>query len=432
MRDRFLCSPVLREIPDGRAAPGLRAPAGFDPGQLIAADCPVCQYTRAAPLFDGGRQPLATLGWPRSRAAARRMPRHELAFVRCPRCTHVWNRSFTYDAIPYRRNPNRMFNKGAIWQGHLRATRDLALSTLPPDPVVVDIGCGDGHFVRGLAEARGGRGRFLGFDPNGGARDGGGASFEARYFEPERDMPALGPDLLVMRHVLEHLTDPAAFVDRLAWGAAALGKPVLLFAEMPCIDRVFATSRLVDFFYEHPSQFTTRSFRTLLARGGEIRHFAHGYDGEVVFGIVELDVPAAFGGIAAEAGRFRARAEAATRRIAAQLDALAVAGARVAIWAAPARPPPSSIFSAPTPRGSRWWSTPIPRRSGPSCPRPASASSIATRSRGPRSTSSAIPPQWRAKDIVDEMRREGIVAGQVLIEHDGRLIDFFADPHPYR
>lgn len=43
-----------------------------------------------------------------------------------------------------------------------------------------------------------------------------------------------------------------------------------------------------------------------------------------------------------------------------------------------------------------------------------------------------IPTQWRAKDIAAEMAREGIVAGKVLIEHGGRLIDFARDPHPYR
>ena len=43
-----------------------------------------------------------------------------------------------------------------------------------------------------------------------------------------------------------------------------------------------------------------------------------------------------------------------------------------------------------------------------------------------------IPTQWRAKDIVGEMRRAGIACGQVLIEHDGRLVDYFADAHPYR
>jgi hypothetical protein len=43
-----------------------------------------------------------------------------------------------------------------------------------------------------------------------------------------------------------------------------------------------------------------------------------------------------------------------------------------------------------------------------------------------------IPPQWRAADIVAEMAQAGIVAGIVLIEHDGRLVDFHRGDHPYR
>lgn len=42
-----------------------------------------------------------------------------------------------------------------------------------------------------------------------------------------------------------------------------------------------------------------------------------------------------------------------------------------------------------------------------------------------------ITTQWRAADIVMEMRREGIAAKQILLEHQGRLIDFWHDPHPY-
>jgi len=42
-----------------------------------------------------------------------------------------------------------------------------------------------------------------------------------------------------------------------------------------------------------------------------------------------------------------------------------------------------------------------------------------------------IPPQWRALDIVLEMERAGLSFKQVLIEHDGALIDYFRDSHPY-
>jgi len=43
-----------------------------------------------------------------------------------------------------------------------------------------------------------------------------------------------------------------------------------------------------------------------------------------------------------------------------------------------------------------------------------------------------IPPQWRATDIVFEMERAGISIDLVLIEHQGRLIDFRREEHPYR
>lgn len=43
-----------------------------------------------------------------------------------------------------------------------------------------------------------------------------------------------------------------------------------------------------------------------------------------------------------------------------------------------------------------------------------------------------IPPQWRARDIMEEMARHGIRCEAVLIEHGGRLIDFVRDDHPYQ
>jgi len=42
-----------------------------------------------------------------------------------------------------------------------------------------------------------------------------------------------------------------------------------------------------------------------------------------------------------------------------------------------------------------------------------------------------IPTQWRARDILAEMEREGIRADFILIEHDGILIDFNRELHIY-
>jgi hypothetical protein len=42
-----------------------------------------------------------------------------------------------------------------------------------------------------------------------------------------------------------------------------------------------------------------------------------------------------------------------------------------------------------------------------------------------------IATQWRAADICMEIERCGIVCQTILIEHQGRLVDFFAGQHPY-
>jgi SAM-dependent methyltransferase len=242
----------------------------------LPALCPVCHHTVAVPFFDGGAGPLATLGWPRTAQEAKDMPQFPLDYVQCPSCTHVWNRSFTYAAIPYEKNPNRMFNAGGMWRGHLALTGDLVLQKLPASPTVIEIGCGEGHFLRGLAQRRA-TGRFMGFDPNATAETGRGVEFHARYFRPLADVPQYQPDAVIIRHVLEHLTDPSDLIEQLAWSVSRLAKPVCLFAEMPCIDRVLQTGRLSDFYFEHPSQFTTESFRTLLERAGDIELLEHGY-----------------------------------------------------------------------------------------------------------------------------------------------------------
>ena len=42
-----------------------------------------------------------------------------------------------------------------------------------------------------------------------------------------------------------------------------------------------------------------------------------------------------------------------------------------------------------------------------------------------------IPTQWRARDILIEANSLGLSFKQVLIEHNGRLVDFCTHDHPY-
>jgi hypothetical protein len=404
----------------------------MNPASLIPTLCPVCAHTVAAPFFHGGRQPIATLGWPRSTEEAQAMERLPHDFVQCPACTHVWNHAFRYEDVPYSDHPNRMYNNGVIWKDHLAESGEVLLRSLPVDPTLVEIGCGEGHFLRALAQASGGKGRILGFDPSSHPETGQGFEFHPRFFNPLVDVAEFAPDAIVIRHVLEHLTDPATLIEQLAWGASSLDKPVWFFAESPCIDRVFSTGRLADFFYEHVSHFTTDSFRTLMQRAGDVFELAHGYDGEVVYALVRLGVPALRRERAAAAEAFAARAEVSRATISGQLAEIAASGARVAIWGGTGK---GAAFMHQFGVDADRFPLVVDSDQGKAGTYvPGAGQRIEFRDvlKADPAQIIIVPTQWRAKDITEEMAREAITPGQVLIEHEGRLIDYHRDPHPYR
>jgi hypothetical protein len=287
----------------------------------------------AMSFYDGGDHPLTTLAWPQNRAEAQMMPLLPHDFVRCVDCGHVYNSKFDYADVPYSDKPNLMFNRGSIWSEHLESVRRIISENLPPNPTVVEIGCGDGHLLRALAESIG-SGRFIGFDPNADINDADGL-IEGRpmLFDPAEHIDSIKPDLLISRHVLEHLLNPLGFVQALGFAASWAGTPTQLFIEVPCIDRVFAQTRTVDFFYEHNSHFTMKSLHRMLDRcATNVRLVDTSYNGEVLYALADFGVREEQIAFAQQALQFRAETKISRVRLRRQIDDLANSGQSVAIW----------------------------------------------------------------------------------------------------
>ncbi|MCF8476018.1 MAG: class I SAM-dependent methyltransferase, partial [Pseudolabrys sp.] len=294
--------------------------------------CPACGHHVAVPFFDGGDQPLATLAWPQSKAGAQSLPRYHLDFVRCVGCGHVYNAKFDYANVPYSTKPNLMFNQAANWSQFLVETQRDMMARLPESPTVVEIGHGDGSFLAALAKLRP-QGRYFGFDPHGASKGAGNVTFRAELFDPARHMGELKPDLMISRHVLEHLVNPLGFLQSMSFAAASLDILPLAYFEVPCIDVAIRNRRTVDFYYEHSSQFTTNSFVRMMSRGAaEVVDIGHGYGTEVVFGFVRIGAASSAGGFVKESQAFAAQAVTGLKAIEAQLAELSQQGKRVAIW----------------------------------------------------------------------------------------------------
>ncbi|HYA34337.1 MAG TPA: class I SAM-dependent methyltransferase [Candidatus Binataceae bacterium] len=400
---------------------------GFEsPGAVLEAACPACGHHVAAPFFYGGNQPLATLGWPESRSQAHEMKRLPTAFVRCVGCGHVFNPGFDYAEVPYTNKPNLMFNRGVSWSKFIARTMKGILGRIPQRPTVVEIGHGEA-----LAGARP-NGRFVGFDPHGAIEAPGGVELRSELFDPAVHLEELRPDLIISRHVLEHLANPLGFLQRIAFCAGRLGREQLAYFEVPCIDRALAHGRTVDFYYEHNSQFTSQSFRTMLSRCGlRTIQVGRGYGGEVIYGYVVLGAEAKATAIADFAQTFATSAKSARVTIRRQLDELAASRACVAVWGGTGK---SAAFINYYGLDARRFSIVV---DSDGCKAGKFVPGMGQEIR-PRDWLKShppdvviIPPQWRAADIVAEMRRNRIMAPRVLIEHGGRLIDYFADEHPY-
>ena len=361
------------------------------------------------------------------------MPRMPLPFVRCVACGHVYNRDFHYSIVPYAEKPNRMYNRAAIWGDHLRQVRNAILHRLPDQPTVVEVGCGQAHFLRGLAESRP-AGRYIGFDPNGSA-EATGESFEVRkiLFDPVVHLDELRPHMIVSRHVLEHLMNPLGFLQRLAFASAWLRLETLLLIEVPCIDRAFQSGRVADFYYEHNSHFTTASFtRMLRSCATELDMVEHGYNGEVIFGVARMGLRPEQVALAGEALDFRRRAVDARSTIGSQLAELHAAGKSVAIWGGTGKGAAFVNYFGVDARRFPLVVDSDPDKVGTFVPGMGQRIRSIDAVRDSPVDAIIIPTQWRAADIVEEMARCGIQAATVLIEHHGRLIDFHRDQHPYR
>lgn len=409
------------------------AGAALNENDVHVTTCPACGYHVAVLFYDGGQQPLATLGWPQSAGEARAMPKLPLRFVRCVDCGHVFNYLFDYRRVPYGDHPNLMYNRGLRWNEFLRKVSAEMIARLPANPVVVEIGHGDGMFLESLASLQP-AGSFIGFDPYGATQSAlGNVAYRRSLFLPPAQMAELRPDLLISRHVLEHLTDPLGFVQSLSFGAAMADLKPLLYLEVPCIDRALHTTRTEDFYYEHNSHFTTESFSRMLARSFcSIDALDHGYDGEVVYAFLRLKGKLEHLGHARAAKAFDGMAQASRRVIMLELANLYMSGKVVAFWGGTGKC--AAFLQAHRVDAQRF---PLvvdsdPAKIGTYVPGTGQRIEPASTLKGRFIDVVVVPTQWRARDIVEEARRTGITFGQVLIPHDGRLVDFLAGEHPYQ
>ncbi len=190
---------------------------------------------------------------------------------------------------------------------------------------VLDVGCGDGHFIELLTSAGA---VASGIEPSKFATQAGvarGLNITNGYVN--RGAPVVGQpfDAFVTIHVLEHVPDLATFLQGI-W--AALTPNGVGLIEVPCLEQVLERKRIYDFMPDHLSYFSRETLtRACEMNGFDVTEAGRNWHGEHNYVLVRKRPPADLAGM-------KAHGDDIVANFNAFLGTQGAAGRTVAVWGA--------------------------------------------------------------------------------------------------
>lgn len=138
---------------------------------------------------------------------------------------------------------------------------------------ILDVGCGKGTFV-GVLRSLGLEAR--GIDP---AYEGDDPTFVRAHFDENCSVRG---DLVVLRHVLEHIPEPYQFLQTIR----RTNGGGYVYIEVPCFDWIVQRRTWFDLFYEHVNYFRKQDLEGMF---GEIMESGHLFGGQYLYILANLD-----------------------------------------------------------------------------------------------------------------------------------------------
>jgi hypothetical protein len=201
-------------------------------------------------------------------------PRGDIELVQSPSSGLVSNHLFDPSKLVYDGTYENEQAHSSTFRAHLAEVLQIVLRHHEPGDVGIEIGCGKGRFLQMLTGAGA---DFIGFDP---AYSGNDHRVQKRYFGDEA--PAVRPDYVVLRHVLEHIARPWKFLEMLQ---SHCKDTTRIYIEVPSLDWIIANKAIYDIFYEHVNYF---SLASLVPAFGEVHLSGTLFQGQYMYVVANL------------------------------------------------------------------------------------------------------------------------------------------------
>ncbi len=203
---------------------------------------------------------------------AKECPKGDIELVEDLQTGLVFNTAFRAELMEYDSHYQNEQAVSPLFQQHLNIVAGRIEQTLGRNHLV-EVGCGKGYFLELLLDNGF---DITGFDPT---YEGSNSQIQRRYFAPEVIEPAQG---LILRHVLEHIKNPVAFLQQLKLANDGKGR---IYIEVPCFDWICEHKAWFDIFYEHVNYFRISDFRRIF---GEVIDSGRLFGGQYLYVVAEL------------------------------------------------------------------------------------------------------------------------------------------------
>jgi SAM-dependent methyltransferase len=237
----------------------------------LGEGCPACGGARWDTLLEVDNAPISCAQLFQSREAAQRAYRCRLEITICRDCAHIWNAAYrpppdsVYDEDYY----SSVIVSEQAREHQVGLAKELDRLVGLKGKEVLEIGCGDGFFLQAISQLEAGA---IGFEPSAtfslAATFSGVQVFNEHFdFTRSRGLHS-EPDMVVMRHVLEHLPSPRQQLRSLATSCFPGAQPSHIFLEVPNAHQILKDSLFFDFYHDHIQYFSLGSLHRLLTDSG--------------------------------------------------------------------------------------------------------------------------------------------------------------------
>lgn len=184
----------------------------------------------------------------------------------------IFNAAFDASLLEYDEDYQNEQACSSVFKQHLDDVRSI-IQRYFFGKSLIEVGCGKGYFLEYLNQAGY---EITGIDP---AYEGDNPNVIKACFDKDLGVTAEG---IVMRHVLEHMSDPFGFLSAITNANEGKGK---IYIEVPCFDWICKHSAWFDIFYEHVNYFRLPDLNRMF---GNVVESGKLFGGQYIYIVAEL------------------------------------------------------------------------------------------------------------------------------------------------